>query len=108
MTPYPGEGIMAEFDFNRWCELAQRDPEAFFRARSRAIDSLIDSHPPAQREHLRAMQRQIDCERARAGTPAKALHCLARMMQERLLVLQHQNEALQSLSVRLQDSVGVH
>lgn len=98
---------MSDFDFDSWCELAERDPEAFFRARRRAIEHLIDSYPPGQREYLRAMQRHIDCVRVCAGTPAKALCCLAVMMQERLVALQHQNEVLRALAVKLRHRVGV-
>ncbi|NMG74484.1 DUF3135 domain-containing protein [Aromatoleum diolicum] len=98
---------MSEFDFDRWRELAERDPEAFFRARRRAIEHLIDSYPPGRREYLRDMQRHIDCVRACAGTPVKALHCLAAMMQDRLVALQHQNELLRGLAVKLRHSVGV-
>lgn len=96
------------FDFDCWCELAQRDPEAFFKARSRAIESLINSHPPDQRERLRDMQHRIDCARVCAGSPANALQCLATMMQDRLIALQYQNEVLRALSAKLQESVGVH
>lgn len=84
---------MAEFDFEYWCELAEHDPEAFFRARKEAIEELILRSPPAQRERLREMQVQIDCVRARAGCPATAVGCLCVMMQERLVALQrHQTE----------------
>lgn len=91
---------MSDFEFDRWCELAQTDPEAFFRARTGAIDSLIESRPERERERLRAMQQCIDCERACAGSPAKALQLMLFMIYERLIVLQRQSEALRVLAAK--------
>ncbi|BAL25553.1 DUF3135 domain-containing protein [Azoarcus sp. KH32C] len=99
---------MGEFDFDRWCALAKADPEAFFAARNREICALIESHPPAVRERLRALQYCIDCERARAGTPERAMKCLAAMMHERLVELDRQNRELRELSRKLLVAAGVH
>jgi hypothetical protein len=92
---------MSDFDFDSWCKLAQRNPAAFFRARSRAIDDLIASYPPVQSQRLIAFQKRIDCIRARSGTPMNALGCMAVMIRDRLQRLEQQNAALEALTRRL-------
>ena len=94
-----------DFDFDRWSELARQDPEAFFKARSEEIERFIGSREPAERKRLRDMQRRIDCTRAKAGSPAKALRCLAFMMQERLILLNQQSEALQQSTRKLKGAL---
>ena len=92
---------MSDFDFDSWCRLAQRNPKAFFLARSRAINDLIASYPPAQSRHLAAFQQRIDCIRARSGTPMNAVGCMAVMIRDRLQRLEQQNAALEALTRRL-------
>lgn len=94
---------MSEFDFDQWCALAKSDPQAFFAARERELEALIGSAPAALQGKLWDLQHCIDCERARAGTPMRALHCLTAMMQERLEALDQQNRELRVLSLRLHD-----
>lgn len=74
------------FDFDAWCELARRDPPAFFRARQRAITEFIDAHPQV-REKLLVLQAQIDSLRASAGTPALALQGIVGMLDDHLAAL---------------------
>ncbi|NMG14429.1 DUF3135 domain-containing protein [Aromatoleum bremense] len=88
---------MAGFDFGYWSSLAQRDPEAFFRARSEVIEQFIAAHPAAERGRLRELQRRIDCIRASAGGPLRATGVLCAMMRERLELLQLQCERLRAL-----------
>lgn len=88
---------MAGFDFGYWSSLAKRDPQAFFRARSEAIEQFIAAHPAAERGRLRELQRRIDCIRASAGSPMRATRLLGAMMTERLELLQLQCERLRAL-----------
>lgn len=74
---------MDPFDFESWRELAQRDPQAFFRARESAINAFISSHPEAA-EELRALQAQIDGMRAIAGSPTQALQGIASLLGDHL------------------------
>lgn len=70
----------AEIDFDTWSEMARTDPEAFERMRLAAIDSVIDSAPPENRERLRRLQWRIDQERRLARTPMAACLRISRMM----------------------------
>lgn len=88
---------MTDFNFGYWSSLAKRDPEAFFRARSEAIEQFIAAHPAAERDRLRELQRRIDCIRASAGSPLRATRLLGAMMTERLERLQLQCERLRAL-----------
>ena len=94
---------MSEFNFDHWRTLAQDDPKAFFAEREREIEQLIGSAPSGLQGKLWDLQHSIDCERVRAGTPSRAMRSLARMMQERLEALDHQNQELQVLSSRLRE-----
>lgn len=77
---------MTRFDFNAWCELAARDPAAYFRERERAISAFIAERPESE-AHLRDLQATIDQVRAVSGTPAIAARELARMLGDRLEAL---------------------
>lgn len=79
----------SHFDFDAWCDLARRDPPAFFRARQRAIAEFIDAHPHV-REKLLILQAQIDGLRATAGTPALALQGIVGMLDDHLAALSGQ------------------
>lgn len=103
--PRDGDAGMGKFDFDHWSQLARRDPEAFFRARSIEIERFIAAHPPEVSAKLRQMQHRIDCSRAHAGCPAKALTALMGMIQERLRLLRAQTQLLERASGRLSDEV---
>jgi phosphoserine phosphatase len=77
---------LTRFDFNAWCELAARDPAAYFRERERAISAFIAERPESE-PHLRDLQATIDQVRAVSGTPAIAARELARMLGDRLEAL---------------------
>ena len=85
---------MQGFDFDYWRDLAQRDPEAFFRERSLLIDAFINAQPAGQAGQLRVYQRQIDCLRVNAATPDSALLCL-------LSLIGHNLQAMGQLSCAL-------
>lgn len=74
---------MDPFDFDAWRDLAQRDPQAFFRARESTIEAFISSHPEAA-EELRALQARIDGLRAIAGSPTQALKGIASLLGDHL------------------------
>lgn len=96
---------MGKFDFDHWSDLAQRDPDAFFKARAAEIERFIAAHPPEVSARLRQMQHRIDCSRAHAGCPMKALTALVGMIQERLRLLRAQTQLLERASGRLSEEM---
>jgi hypothetical protein len=90
----------SDFDFDAWCDLAQRDPAAYFRERERVIAAFIDDNPE-QRERLLAMQAQIDGLRATAGTPDRALAGIVGLMGDHLAALAGQFAELRKETDRL-------
>ncbi|THF66657.1 DUF3135 domain-containing protein [Pseudothauera nasutitermitis] len=92
---------MADFDFDHWCALAERDPEAYFRARRGVIEGFIGERPEEEAGRLREMQGCIDRARAAAGTPLNAVRSVTRMMEGRLLAMCEQGVALRCASERL-------
>ena len=97
---------MGKFDFDHWSELARRDPDGFFRARRMEIERFISAHPPEAARRLQEIQQRIDCSRAHAGSPMKALAALVAMMQDRLRLLRIQSELLVRASGRLREEVA--
>ena len=85
---------MRSFDFDHMVELAQRDPAAYFRARTRLIDGFIDGHPPGQAARLRELQWRIDNLRAVTASPIQILEQLGVMIGDHV-------EALQMCALRL-------
>lgn len=82
------------FDFDGWSRLADADPAAYFAARRRAIDALIEASP----EHgasLRRLQARIDDMRACAGAPLGAVRQLSSQMAGQLHLLARQIELLE-------------
>ena len=94
---------MSRFDFEAWRLLAQRSPSAYFQARERAIERLINSHPPAQAARLRDFQAHIDSVRVLAGSPIKATRELMGMMEDRLEAMGGRIRALQHSSQAMED-----
>ena len=92
---------MQGFDFDYWRDLAQRDPEAFFRERSQLIDAFINAQPVGQAGRLRVYQRQIDCLRVNAATPDSALLCLLTLIGRNLQALDQLSCALSRACRRL-------
>ena len=91
-----GRGLsadIADFSFDAWRELAERDLQAFFRQRKRIIDDFITrsgEHAPA----LRALQESIDALRVTAGTPIKAVRGIAALMEGHLQAVSTQFRVL--------------
>ncbi|WP_227814113.1 DUF3135 domain-containing protein [Nitrogeniibacter aestuarii] len=75
---------MSDFDFDAWANLARRSPQAYFRARERYINSVIDSFPEEEQASLREFQGEIDMIRANAGSPMRATREMMEMMSDRL------------------------
>jgi len=93
---------VADFDFDAWSNLARRSSAAYFRARERAIDRMIASHPPAEADRLREFQAQIDSVRALAGSPIKATRELVGMIEDRLEAMRARVHALHRNSDELE------
>lgn len=74
-----------DFPFDEWASLATQDPRAFEDARSRVLQSLIESVPDAHRRRLEGLQWQIDRERERADNPLAACIKISGMMWDRVL-----------------------
>jgi len=66
------------FDFDKWKELAETNPEAFEFNRRRVIDALLAKAKHSDR--LRGLQWRIDAERDRSKTPMSACLRLSSMM----------------------------
>jgi hypothetical protein len=71
---------MKPIDFDQWCDLAQRDPDAFERKRRQVVDQLIDDMPKRRRERMRRLQWRIEAVCARSATPTAAYIALSEMM----------------------------
>lgn len=50
-------------DWDKWAELARKDPEQFERERRMIIEDLIMSQPPERRHRSRQLQWKIDAVR---------------------------------------------
>ncbi|MGB5306024.1 MAG: DUF3135 domain-containing protein [Gammaproteobacteria bacterium] len=59
-------------DFDRWAELARRDPQAFEVQRARLIETAIGQAPARMQPRLRCLQWKIDRIRDTAATPMAA------------------------------------
>ncbi len=66
------------FDFDKWKELAESNPEAFEFNRQRVIEALLAKTKHSDR--LRRLQWRIDVERDRSKTPISACLRLSSMM----------------------------
>ncbi len=82
-----------EFDFQEWAELAQRSPEAFEQRRRAAIEAFLDTSGEQRKMGL-SLQREIDYEIRRAGTPQQALSTISKMMWSQLAFLGEELERL--------------
>ncbi len=60
------------FDFDEWCELAQKDPEKFERKRKAVIEDFISSTSHDNEMRLRQLQWRIDMERKRCRNPMES------------------------------------
>lgn len=72
------------FNFDDWCALAKRDPEAFEAKRRETLEGAINQSPEPMRQRLRALQWRVDMERARAKNPNSSCVSIYRMMWDRV------------------------
>ena len=85
------------FDFDKWMELYQEDPEAFERERQNAISTFLDSVPEERRESLQRLQWRIDAERRRHRSAIGSMVAIQRMMFTEFSRLSKSLEVLQAL-----------
>jgi hypothetical protein len=83
-----------QLDFDRWMELARKDPEKFESMRLEAIDEVIQSVSGERQMHLRRLQWRIDRARERAGTPMAATIAISKMMWDAFYDLKEQYQSL--------------
>lgn len=85
------------FDFDKWMELYQEDPEAFERERQNAISTFLDSVPEERKESLQRLQWRIDAERRRHRSVIGSMVAIHQMMLADLSRLSGSLEVLQAL-----------
>jgi hypothetical protein len=74
-----------DFDFDRWMRLAEENMESFEATRVAAIEQLLESFSPENRERMRRLQWRIDQERRLAKSPMGSCLRLSKMMWRQLL-----------------------
>lgn len=71
-----------QFDFEKWSELANNDPEAFEDYRQKLINNFIKDLPEDKQQRMRCLQWRVDSVRRLAKTPMAACIEISRMMWE--------------------------
>lgn len=66
------EKEIASFDFDRWSEMAQQDPEKFEAMRQQLISDLLAQTPPHLKQRMIGLQWQVDQIRRQASNPMTA------------------------------------
>lgn len=94
-----------DFDFDYWSALAARNPVHFYAARRELLACFIEGHTPSEARRLWEFQSEIDHACALCGTPLRAVRDLMEMMDDRLLALRQQADALHGASHGLQKIV---
>lgn len=89
---------MSDFDFDAWANLAERSPRAYFRARERYINRMIEAYPPDEAARLREFQDEIDSIRANAGSPIRATREMMGMISDRLEAISMRCQALRRIA----------
>ena len=89
MQKFPKGGLQmdTDFDFQDWEHLARVSPEAFEARRKEAIEAFLAGSSVEQRRLGRRLQREIDFEIRRAGSPQLALAAIARMVRDQMAFL---------------------
>lgn len=72
--------ITMQFDFDRWMQLSQDDPERFEKLRRQVIEEQISKATPANQARLRGLQFQIDAKRRISGSALGACIEISGMM----------------------------
>ena len=74
----------AEYDFDKWKQLAKQDPDEFDRQRRIVIENAINSAPASMHKRLRGLQWRIDMEIERSENPIDSCARISRMMIEKV------------------------
>lgn len=69
-----------DFNFEKWSELASKDPDAFEKHREELINEFIMDLPEEKRHRMRCLQWRVDNVRKLAKTPMAACIEISRMM----------------------------
>jgi len=85
-------------DFERWAELASRDPEQFEIERREVIEAFMAGVSSERRLQLQRLQWRVDRVRERCATPMAATIAISEMMWD----------AFYDLHDRYQDLFGSH
>jgi hypothetical protein len=72
------------FDFDRWAELARKNPQLFEITRRNTIEQAISQASPQRQVRLRRLQWQLDQIRSTSGTPLAACIRMQAMLWEKL------------------------
>lgn len=72
------------FDFDRWSELANRDPDAFEARRAAVIEAAISRASDRSQARLRRLQWKLDQVRRTSATPLAAAIRMNELMWERI------------------------
>jgi len=72
------------FDFDRWSELANRDPDAFEAKRAAVIEAAITRASTRSQARLRRLQWKLDQVRRTSATPLAAAIRMNELMWERI------------------------
>ncbi len=83
-----------EFDFHEWASLAKDSPEAFEQRRREVIDAFLAASAGKQQRLGQSLQREIDYEVRRAGSPQEALKAISGMMWAQVSFLSEELEEL--------------
>jgi hypothetical protein len=95
-----------DFDFHEWALLAQASPEAFEQRRREAINAFLDASGGEQRRLGQSLQREIDYEIDRAGSPQQAMSAISRMMWAQVAFLGEELEALSGYMRKVESSAS--
>jgi hypothetical protein len=87
-----------DFNFEKWSELASKDPDAFEERRERLINEFIMDMPEEKRQRMRCLQWRVDNVRKLSKTPMAACIEISRMMWDSIKGENGLLEALQALS----------
>ena len=82
------------FDFQEWALLAKDSPEAFEQRRREVIHAFLETSGDEQRSLGVSLQREIDYEIRRSGSPQQAMSAIARMMWDQVAFLSEELETL--------------
>ncbi len=76
-------GVNDEFDFDKWSELYQQDPEAFEAMRKETINAAINQAPEDMRRRLNGLIFEIEARRNEKASPLESCMNISGMMWEK-------------------------